>query len=106
VVKAESQLEKEASLKYPAWNRWVTYCAKQNGVVLLEAFHVGIGEGFTGGVVATRTQVVLGGYKVNTGSTGCQLKRFKRNCGYLWANAVSANNGELVFTSQSKRSCE
>jgi hypothetical protein len=106
VVKAESQLEQEAAFEHSARNSWVANSAKQDCVVLLEALHVSIVESLAGGVVAASAKVVLGGYKVHTGTAGCQLKRLKRNVGYLWANAISTNNGELVFTSQLERSCK
>ena len=98
MVKGEAQLEQQLTLENARGDSRVTDGTEQDCVMFGEGCQVGIREGFARGQVTTSTKVEIGGLEVDARTGGHLVDRLEGNSGYLRANAVSADDGDLVFT--------
>ena len=98
MIKGEAKFQQQLTFQNARWNPRVANGTQKNGVVFLKRFKVGIGNGFAGFQIAASAQIKLGGLELNTRTRSHLANCLHGNSGYLRADSVAADNGNLVFT--------
>jgi hypothetical protein len=96
VVEFESKTKEQTTLENPRWDTRVTDRAKQDCVVPLELGDGRIGQHLTGGVVASRTQIVVGAIEAQAMNRGHSIKNFEALGYNFGSDPITGDHGKAV----------
>ena len=91
VIELEPRTQQESTFEDPARHGRIADRAEQDGVVPTDLVEHRVREKLTGGVVAARTEVVLG--LLDPGND--DIEHFECLVDDLWADSISGDDGEL-----------